>query len=236
MPYMSDTVTDEDMTQAATEAFVRPRPSSMWDERLYTSHAPVMSWAERGDDFLAESNYRAALELLTVAAGDDADDHVIDATISDWLVGSLRQIFVQARDESGAFTPVWREAVRIAYALKDYPVLDESDLSERESAEFDRQLEDALWQARNAFDTARYREDEDAPDIDDETHERVTQGVYETLSDGAEFHGGDSYADCDYQAVADEYAQIANTILGNNPDRPLVSLTRTVHRGQGRLL
>lgn len=80
----------------------RPHPSSMRDERLYASHAPALNWAERGDDLLAESNYECVLaELEGMAARNDTTvepDDVIDATISDWLVGSLRQIFVRVAD------------------------------------------------------------------------------------------------------------------------------------------
>lgn len=226
----ADDISDEDLAQAEKEAFARPSDASFWDERMYDTHAPVMSWADRGDDLLEASNFHAALAILTDADTGEDDPHVFDASVSHWLVGSLQQIWVRARDDSGAFTPAWRTAVAIAFALQEYPVLDESDLSERESEAFDTQFDDALWQARNAFDSARYAEDEDAPDLTDTQHALVADGVREAHSDGADFHG-DSYADCNYGAVADEYARIAADLLS----RPAVSLTRTTVRGQARM-
>lgn len=182
-------LSDEDLREAAKEALERPSDAAFWDERLYTTHAPVLAWADRGDDLIAESNYLRVLEDLTAHAANaehfDAEAHeweeccrqegtaypgnceraegyLIDASIGHWLVGSLRQLFVQVYEDDGeTFTHVWREAVEIAYALRDYPIYDEDDFNEREWEEFERVLGEALdWAERQVFDD-RYGEDAD---------------------------------------------------------------------------
>lgn len=210
---MHDEIDNETLERAEREALVRPSNSAMWDERLYTTHAPVMSWAERGDDILAESNYLMILEQLRgVAAWEDRDnqetpdEYVIDATISDWLVGSLRQIFVRVRDEAGEYTHVFRESVRIALELRDYPVFNESDYSEREWAEWERQFDDALSDARNEYE--RELDDGDAPEG---LHEAICQRINEIRQDGSGFEFGE-LPDVDYSAVSERYKKIADEI------------------------
>jgi hypothetical protein len=206
-------LTDEDLIDAESEAMQRPSNSAMWDDRLYVTHVPVMSWAERGDDILSESNYLTALDMLRGAADIDSDEHVIDATISDWLVGSLRQIFVQTRTDDGAFTPAFREAVAIAYALRDYPVLDESDYSEREFEEFERQFADALNDAQNDYERLCEERENNYPD--DGLHDRITEELRDTLSNGSGFEYGE-LPNCDYAAVSRDYSAIADRLTSGD--------------------
>ena len=182
MSYDQYGVPDTDVLErTAVEALTRPSDAAFWDDRLYTSHGATLSWAERGDDILEESNYLMALEAIQGAAGDDADEHVIDASVSHWLVGSLRQIFVQVRDDAGDFTPAWIEAVTIGLYLKeDYPVLDESDFSEREWEAYASNLDDAVNSIENDFD-----EDENVKAITAYAHEHEYFGeTFGQLSNG----------------------------------------------------
>jgi hypothetical protein len=85
----------ETLEKAAEEALARPSDAMFWDDRLFETHGAVFHWAEYGDDLLEESNYLTALDLIRGAAGDDADEHVIDGTSRHWACGSLRTIYVQ---------------------------------------------------------------------------------------------------------------------------------------------
>lgn len=141
----------EHMAIAAREALTRPSDYAAWDERWYTTHGRVMDWAERGDDLVAESNYLTALAMLQGAVAHDETgaseargDDVEDTTASHWAVGSLRELFVRVYDEAGAYTPAFKQAVEIAYSLSNYPILDESDYSERETEAWFAVFEDAL--------------------------------------------------------------------------------------------
>ncbi|ATI18858.1 hypothetical protein SEA_DIANE_74 [Streptomyces phage Diane] len=85
----------ETLEKAAEEALSRPSDAMFWDDRLFTTHGAVFHWAELGDDLLEESNYLTALDLIRGAAGDFADEHVIDGASRHWACGSLRTIYVQ---------------------------------------------------------------------------------------------------------------------------------------------
>jgi hypothetical protein len=232
----------EHLAKAAEEALTRPSNSAMWDDRLYSTHGPVIGWAERGDDLVEESNYLMALDRLRAAADDGredtevSDEHVIDATIRDWLVGSLRQVFVQVyetpeecsqedcdepaewmvlrsgesdrdrmctpcleslradvwseyRDASDIpydlydtvaipreYTAAFLEAVEIADELRDYPILDESDYSEREWERFEESLSEALADVHKEFE-------HDTEADQDAIREHAHEHLGDTMSD-----------------------------------------------------
>jgi hypothetical protein len=196
---------NETLERAEREAMQRPGPCGIWDDRLYNTHAPVIGWAERGDDLMEESNYLTVLaHLQGIAVHDDGDaqpegnDYVIDATMGHWLVGSLRQVFVRVRDDAGEFTQVWVEAVgTVTFLREDYPLFDESDYSEREWARFEENLEDALIYAAREFVW---------DDNDDVTE--IRERVYTQMHDGNLdlFVGGDDPLD---ESAAEEAYLVA---------------------------
>lgn len=142
---------DQTLAQAETEALTRPSDSSMWDERYYTTHGAALSWADRGDDLVEESNYLTVLAHLREVAGQDADEHVIDARLSHWAYGSLRQLFVQVRDDAGGYTVAFQEATAIAIALRDEsPIWDEQDYTGREFERWRSNVLDALSDVQDA--------------------------------------------------------------------------------------
>ena len=147
MSYTYRPVDRATLEQAEREAMVRPEPSHMGDKRLYTTHAPVISWAVNGDDLVEQSNYLAVTTYLAGLAGSE-DQMVIDATMNDWAVGPMRQTFVQVRDDAGVFTHVWRESVAIALYLRDtYPVFDEADYVALEFSVWTKQVDEAMAEA-----------------------------------------------------------------------------------------
>lgn len=146
-------VTRDDLEKAAREALTQPSHSAMWDDRLYRTHGPVVSWCPQGDDLLSLSNFVRIGEDLTGLAGEEDDGDVFEANVGHWLVGSLAQLWVRVRDESGEFTPAFCEAVAIAQALDAYPVYDEDDYSRREWEAF----EETVWEALEC--AARGREE-----------------------------------------------------------------------------
>ncbi|QAY17273.1 hypothetical protein SEA_BOVELY_70 [Streptomyces phage Bovely] len=233
------------LVEYADNALVRPSDASFWDERCYTTHVPVIGWADRGDDILEESNYHAAKSLIEGAAEDP--EHWFEGSASHWLVGSLEQVWVQVyetrpecntigcEEESeelatytrtggeatycadhaltlrysdiaemlGAefedlprdFTAAFIEAVEIQEALKDYPILDESDYSEREWERFESNCTEALGEAQREYadDTL---EEENA----------IENAIFEesSLSD---LFGYEANAEVSWERVAEIYAE-----------------------------
>jgi hypothetical protein len=174
---------DIDVLREYEDALMK-RPSNYMSfvDGPYETDAPVYSWADRGDDVLAESNFYAMLAMLQGVN----PDHVRDAYESHWLVGSLRVIYVQVYADPVDFRspePVtlysegFRAAVGALIGLIDYPVLDDSDFSEREWTAWESTVNDALDSARRAHD--------DTPEFD--------QAVYAILTGGLRTVSGDRY-------------------------------------------
>ena len=76
----------------------------------------------RDSDILAESNFQTALEML----GGEIEDQIEVRRVGHWACGWFEQIMVKAT------SPKAQELFEIHKSLKQYPVLDESDFSERE--------------------------------------------------------------------------------------------------------
>lgn len=199
----------EHMEKAAREALTRPSDYMAYDDRWYTTHGCVMSWADRSDDVLAESNYLTALAMLEGAvthdesgASEERGDDVIDTSASHWALGSVRELFVRVyTDETETeFTPAFKEAVDIAAALESYPILDESDYSERETEAWDKVANDAIDYA-----IQDYPDDSDAERQAFYTLLTSVEDLYDVISHG-EYHP-DSV---DYDTTAKAYADIRN--------------------------
>lgn len=158
----------EHMAKAAREALTRPGDSMWFDDRLFTTHGCVYTWADRSDDVLAESNYYAMKAALEAAIAHDESgaseargDDLIDSGARHWAYGSVEHLFVRVYVDADAeqleYTPAFIEAVRCADSLREYPVLDESDFSEREYAAWERTVSDEFdWSYRS------YPDDTDA--------------------------------------------------------------------------
>jgi hypothetical protein len=149
-------MTTDGIDDYARQALTRPRDYMAFDERWYSTHGPVMAWADRGDNLIEESNYHVALAELETVARDGQDDDVVDTSVSHWLVGSLREIMVRVhldaeRPETG-YTPAFEKAYDIWCSLRNYPLLSEMDYSEREMRRWERDVEEAIDRAAWEYD------------------------------------------------------------------------------------
>jgi hypothetical protein len=87
--------------------------------------------SNRDSGLLAQSNERAINERLEkYADGDDAD--LVFESHSHWACGHIDGFSVRVYGADGSITEAFKEVCRIQEGLEDYPLLDESDYSERE--------------------------------------------------------------------------------------------------------
>ena len=87
----------------------------------------------RDSGLVAQSNAAAIAKYLEpFEEGDDPD--VKDFSASHWAVGWTEGHAIRVRDAEGNITPAFLELTECLCALSDYPVLDDSDHSEREYA------------------------------------------------------------------------------------------------------
>jgi hypothetical protein len=251
------------LSEIAEKALTRPSDAMFWDDRLFTTHGALFHWAEQSDDILEESNFLSALSLIQGAAGDEADEHVIDGSARHFACGSLRTIYVQVyktyEDEECECEPTWEheddcehdedstycqlycaiecdgeeclpeeleftdafiEAAGLAYGLLDYPIIDESDFSEREWKAFEDNCTQALEAASNEYD--------------DDTLEEATEIQNRIFQDSAlsDLFGYEENAGVSWEKVAEIYddyreayfLELATEIyrwnvLGYNPDQ-----------------
>jgi hypothetical protein len=116
-------------------------PPSDWYGDNQTGNYVLLS-RHRDSDDLTESNFATALAML---GGESASVRVIRE--SHWAVGWLETILIAATDIESV-----RIGNEIAASLADYPVLDESDWSERETASADTIWRDCYdWRDRIAY-------------------------------------------------------------------------------------
>src|ERR1019366_7362824 len=87
--------------------------------------------SNRDSGLLAQSNEKATNALLErFTDGDDPD--LVYETHSHWACGFLTGISLRVFKHDGSITDAFTEFCRIQEQLADYPLLDESDYSERE--------------------------------------------------------------------------------------------------------
>jgi hypothetical protein len=104
----------------------------------------------RDSGLLDQSNAAAiekALEPFTEA--DDPD--VVSESHRHWAVGWIDGFSIRVfRD--GKITEAFQKYHELAQAMADYPILDESDYSERETEATFENLADAAWRLRDEYD------------------------------------------------------------------------------------
>ncbi|QDU25814.1 hypothetical protein ETAA8_08860 [Anatilimnocola aggregata] len=112
----------------------------------------------RDSGLLDQSNasvIRAALKPFT--EGDDPD--VVVESHSHWAVGHVSGFSVRVF-RRGQITKAFRTYHELAESMEDYPILDETDYSNRESEATFENLEHAAWRLKREFDLPENWQDE----------------------------------------------------------------------------
>ncbi|QDK03239.1 hypothetical protein SEA_TUANPN_68 [Streptomyces phage TuanPN] len=158
--------------------------------------------------------------VATYRSGDE--DGYFCAEHREGLEGSViaQLLGIEWEEYAPEFTAAFIEAVEIQEALKDYPILDESDFSEREWVRFEENCDEALRDARSA-----YEDDTTADEV--EIENRI-------FSDSAlsDLFGYEGNAEVSWERVAEIYAEYRDAYfleraaevyrwnyLGYNPDQ-----------------
>jgi len=122
------------------------RPSAFDSLDNYLGDVPTNEWHKvltrsRDSDLLTESNWECALQRL----GGESNDVKVHR-FGHWACGWWEALAVRAG------TPSYDEAVKIVDELDDYPCLDESDYSDKQSEEAQRIWSDCF----NTKDRIKY--------------------------------------------------------------------------------
>ena len=105
----------------------------------------------RDSGLLDQSNAKVISKAMApFTEGDDAD--VVNESHSHWAVGHVDGFSIRVFDGNGEITPAFKVYHELAEAMDAYPILDESDYSERELESTLENIEDAAWRLKNEFD------------------------------------------------------------------------------------
>lgn len=117
---------------------------------------PVQDWcivytSNRDSGLLAQSNEAAIMKRMAPFIGDITDpDEPADCEEchhGHWVVGHVDGLYLRIR-KNGEITPAFKEYVRLLVAMENYPVLDDSDYSSRQS---DATRENVVEETRSVF-------------------------------------------------------------------------------------
>lgn len=106
--------------------------------------------SNRDSGLLDQSNAAAIAKALEPFAG-GGDPGVVAERHDHWLVGHVDGFGIRVYDGDGDITEAFRTYYGLLERMDDYPVLDESDYSDREYAATLENIEDAAWRLKRDF-------------------------------------------------------------------------------------
>jgi hypothetical protein len=105
----------------------------------------------RDSRLLDQSNAHVITKAMESFTEGDAPDVVFESH-SHWAVGHLDGFSLRVFDATGNITAAFCAYHELAERLDDYPILDESDYSNREFEATLDNIKDAAWRLKNDFD------------------------------------------------------------------------------------
>ncbi len=105
----------------------------------------------RDSGLLDQSNASVISKAMAPFAESDDSDVVFESH-SHWAVGHVDGFSIRVFDVNGEITEAFQRYHELAQAMDDYPILDESDYSERELEATLENIVDAAWRLKNEFD------------------------------------------------------------------------------------
>lgn len=149
---MLGTLTLEDAAKEAAGNWRRFDSFVWWRQREMddADRWAIVYASNRDSGLLDQSNAAVitkALEPFTV--GGDPD--VVAERHSHWLVGQVDGFSIRVYDSDGDITEAFRTYFGLQERLETYPVLDESDYSDREFEATLENIEDAAWRLKRQF-------------------------------------------------------------------------------------
>lgn len=144
-----------DLEEAATKAAGNWQDFScfVWfrDRELNDADQWAVIYTNNRDSGLLDQSNAAVIEMAMkpFSEGDDAD--VVFESHSHWAVGHVDGFSIRVF-RNGEITKAFETYHGLAKKLDDYPILDESDYSERELEATLENIKDAAWRLKNDFD------------------------------------------------------------------------------------
>lgn len=145
-----------DLEEAATKAAGNWKrfDSFVWfrDRELEDSDQWSVIYTHNRDSRLLDLSNAHVItkEMESFIEGDDPD--VVFESHSHWAVGHVDGFSLRVFDASGEITEAFKAYHELAERLDDYPILDETDYSDREFEATLGNIKDAAWRLKNDFE------------------------------------------------------------------------------------
>lgn len=150
---MLGTMTLEDAAQAAAgnwrkfESFVWWREREMDDAERWA----IVYTSNRDSSLIDKSNSSVIAKALEQFTEGDQPT-VVAESHSHWLVGFVEGYSIQVYDDHGNITEAFKTYFELQEQIEAYPILDESDYSDREFAATLENIDLASWSLKKRFD------------------------------------------------------------------------------------
>ena len=145
---------NDELIDMAREALNKPHDAAFWDDDLYVTHTLMFYSAPDSDDLVSASNFHSILRDLKAAY----PRAVEQASIGHWTYSHFDCVKVRVLYSDGTIHPAFADAAAIALSLRDYPLYDESDYSDREMEVWNTAILDAVSYAADDDDDDEIRE------------------------------------------------------------------------------
>lgn len=121
------------------------------DRDLEDADQWAVIYTHNRDSGLLDQSNAAVIEKAMKPFSEGNDPDVVFESHSHWAVGSIDGFSVRVF-KNGEITKAFETYHELAKQIDDYPILDESDYSERELEATLENIKDAAWRLKNDFD------------------------------------------------------------------------------------
>jgi hypothetical protein len=144
-----------DLDEAATTAAGNWQAfnSFVWfrDRELNDADQWAIIYTHNRDSGLLDQSNAAVIEKAMKPFSDGDNPNVVFESHSHWAVGHVDGFSIRVF-RNGTITKAFEAYHELAQQLDDYPILDETDYSERELEATLENIKDAAWWLKNQFD------------------------------------------------------------------------------------
>jgi hypothetical protein len=127
--------------------------SFVWfrDRDLEDADEWAIFYTHHRDSGLLDQSNAAVIEQALEQFSEGNDPDLVFESHNHWAVGHVDGFSVRVCDQQGEVTAAFRAYHELVQQLEDYPILDESDYSEREYEATIENIADAAWQLKHEF-------------------------------------------------------------------------------------
>lgn len=128
--------------------------SFVWfrDKQLEDAEKWSIIYTHNRDSGLLHQSNASVINKVMAPFAETDDPDVVFESHSHWAVGHVDGFSLRVFDSNGEITEAFQRYHELAQAMDEYPILDESDYSDREYESTIANIADAAWRLKRQFD------------------------------------------------------------------------------------